>query len=130
MNPPSRQPGRPLVAVGADDVHLDFARRVAAEPRAVLHQNDSRAVSRRGDRRANTRQAAAGDKDVSVEVHLSHVGFRAGACSPGSVRRHQGIHLAPDLFCDINALRSGLGGSGAGEDGQRVKEVAALHAEI
>ena len=34
--------GPAAVVVGADDVHLDFARRIAPQPRAVLHQHHLR----------------------------------------------------------------------------------------
>ena len=70
------------VLVGADDVHLDFARRIAAQPRAVLHQDDPRAVPRRGDGRANAGESAARDQ---------HVGSRAapGACAARWTRTAQ-----------------------------------------
>jgi hypothetical protein len=45
-------------------VHLDLARGVAPEPRAVLHEDDPRAVACRGERRADAGETAAGDEDV------------------------------------------------------------------
>ena len=59
---PRASPGGRVWLVGADDVHLDLARGVAAQPRAVLKQHHLGAVPGRGDRGANTREASTGDK--------------------------------------------------------------------
>ena len=69
--------------VGADDVHLDFARGIAAQPRAVLHQDDLGAVPRRGDGRADAGQSAAGDEHVGIQHDLAHVGLRGSVAGVG-----------------------------------------------
>ena len=74
------------VAVGADDVHLDFARGIAAQPRAVLQQNHAGAVSGRGNRRANARNSSAGHQDVGFAVRPESCGVREREPSRGSVR--------------------------------------------
>ena len=73
------------MAVGADDVHLHFARGVAAQPRAILKQDHSGAVPRRGDRGADAREAAAGDKNIRVEIDLRHMRLSAGAGLSGAI---------------------------------------------
>jgi hypothetical protein len=64
------------VLVGAHDMHLDFTRGIAAQARAILHQDDARSVARRCDCRAHTRQATAGDEDIGLQPDLAHVPFR------------------------------------------------------
>lgn len=52
------------VAIGADDVHFDFAGSVAAEHGAILHEYDLRAVTRRRERGTDAGQAAADHDEV------------------------------------------------------------------
>jgi len=67
--------GAPLVAVGADDVHLHLARGVAAQPGPVLKQDDAQSVARRGDGRAHAGQPAARHQQVRLQIHQRHVGL-------------------------------------------------------
>ncbi len=62
--------------VGADDVHLDLARRIAAQPRAILHQDHAGSVARRRDGRADAGQAASGHHDIGLQPDLAHMPFR------------------------------------------------------
>ncbi len=67
-------PARPTgVAIGADDVHLDLARRIATQPRAVLHQHHPSSRAGRRHRRANTGQSAAGHQHVGGQLDQLHV---------------------------------------------------------
>ena len=60
LDQPPLAPARPAaVAVGADDVHADLARRVPAQARAILHEQRPSAVARRREGRADPRHAAA-----------------------------------------------------------------------
>jgi hypothetical protein len=65
------------VLVGAHDVHLHFARRVAAQTRTVLHQDHARAVPGRSNGGADARESPAGDQDVGLQVDQVHLGFIA-----------------------------------------------------
>ena len=71
--------------VGAHDVHLHFARRVAAQPRPVLHQDHLRAVARRRHRRADARHPAAGHQHVGIQVDLRHVALVRQPCGAVSL---------------------------------------------
>ena len=84
--------GAALVGVRPDDVHLDLARGVAAEPRAVLHEDDPRAVARRGERRADAGETAAGDEDVGLELDEPHVRLGRGEAG-GRPRRRDPVEL-------------------------------------
>ena len=53
-------------ALGTAHRHADFAGRIAAQHRAILHQNDLRAVARSGDCRKQARQAAAHHADIRL----------------------------------------------------------------
>ena len=72
---PARPPG---VLIRADHVHLHFARRIAAEPRTVLQQDDAGAMPRCRNRRADAGQAAARHHHVGFQIHQPQVRFGGG----------------------------------------------------
>ena len=85
-----------FVIIRADDVHLDLARRIAAEPRTILHQHDLRSVPGRAQRRQHARQSAARDHHIAMQIHDGHIAFerRGGAIA----RRRDAFEVAPDLI--------------------------------
>ena len=96
--------GSALVMVRADDVHLHFARRVAAEPRTILHEDDLRAVAGRGDRGQHARHAAAGDEHVALELDERHVRLVRSGLAIAAGRRDR-IELATIVACRMLRLR-------------------------
>ena len=71
------------MAIGPHDVHLDLAAGVAAEPRAVLYQENTRPVPGRTDRTAETAvEQVVRDVDLSRRVVA-----REGKCSGASTRK-------------------------------------------
>src|SRR5688572_26775670 len=56
------------MTIRADRVHLDLARGIASEHRAVLNQHGARAVSGRRNRGAYSRKAAAGDQEIGFDL--------------------------------------------------------------
>ena len=117
--------GTPGVLIGADHVHLHFARGIAAEARAVLHQDDARSVARRGDRGTDTRESSACDQDVGLQAHFAHM--RLG-CGEGGVGRRDFIEIAGRAR---ERLRLGIAGEddqGVGAESQVIEKIAAVHA--
>ena len=101
--------GPAAVAVGADDVHLDFARRVAPQPRAVLHQHDLGPAAGRGHGRTDAGQSAAGHQHVAGQIDPLHV--RLGADGGQIARRRDAGQFGSDVIG--RALESPAGRSAA-----------------
>jgi hypothetical protein len=62
------------VAVGADDVHFDFAGGVAAEDGTILNEDDAGAIAGGGERGADAGETAAGDEEITIKFVDYHGG--------------------------------------------------------
>ena len=92
------------VFVGSHDVHLHLARRIAAQPGTILHEDNPGSVPGRGHRRADAGHATARDEEVALDVHRRHVWLaREAVC--GWLRRRNGIEASIAIGA---APRSGL----------------------
>ena len=101
----SRLAPTPFVAVHPERVHLYLAARISPEPRPVLDEDGLCPVAGGGERRANSRKAAARDHHVAFELLFGHV--RLGGEVEFSPPR-LGLYLAPEgAFC--RAVRARLG---------------------
>ena len=86
INPPRARPDGSQ-NVRADDVHLHFARRVAAEPGTVLNEHHLRAMPGCRNGGANARHPPAGHEQVALQIHDDHV--RLGTESFGTRRERR-----------------------------------------
>ena len=106
--------------IGAHHVHFHLARGIAAQPRAILHQDHARSVTRRRNRRAHARQSTPGHQDIGLQPDLAHVRFRGRKPGvPGS-----------DLIEIRRRRRSALRGSLPGQHHQRIRAEPKLTEEI
>ena len=105
--------GPARVVVGPDDVHLHFARGVAAQPRSVLHEHDPRPVPRRGHGRAYSRHSPAGDEQSHVQVHQRHVRLGGGEPRRGVRGRGDDVENLVDVVRGANRRHRGAGAAGS-----------------
>ncbi len=113
-----------FVTTGAHDVHLHFARGIAAQPRTILYQDHLGAMPRGGHRCADAGHAAARHEQVGLQVHQRHVRFQ-GWIGRGSRLRGDPLEIGPDLRIGSSAAAS--------QDDQRIprrtvsKKIASVH---
>jgi hypothetical protein len=125
--------GARAVHVGSHDVHADLAGGVAAQARAVLHQQHPSAVARCGQGGANPRHAPAGHQQIDLAglpVHVRLVRVLLGAAVRSTVDRRPGVPRRTLLrgALHVGSERSPVDGQGKTEPGGSVEERTTIHA--